>query len=86
MLDLVRSAAGGIDAAHQASHAGAGDQVHRHVVLVKPLQHADVRQPERTAPFEHQADLLPLRLHVLGRNEGRRESQEEYRDGCSTAS
>ena len=28
------------------------------MVLVKPLQHANVRQAERTAPLEHQADFL----------------------------
>ena len=29
------------------------------MVFVKPLQHANVRQAERAAPFEHQADLRP---------------------------
>jgi hypothetical protein len=32
------------------------------MVLVKPLQHANVRQAERAAPFEHQADLCPVLL------------------------
>ena len=58
LLDLLRRSASRIDAADQAAHAGAGDQVHRHMVLVEPLQHANVRQAERTAPFEHQADFL----------------------------
>jgi hypothetical protein len=58
----VGSAAGCIDAADQATHAGAGDQVHGHMVLIEPLQHANVRQAERPAPFEYQADLRPRLL------------------------
>ena len=27
------------------------------MVLIKPLQHANMRQPERTASFEYQANL-----------------------------
>ena len=34
------------------------------MVLVKPLQHANVRQAERAAPFEHQADFLSRLLCV----------------------
>ena len=91
LLDLIRSAAGRIDAADQASHAGAGDQVHRHVVLVEPLQHANVRQAERTAPFEHQADFLPrfrvglLRRRILGVQGNGHEKQEEHRRRCPAA-
>ena len=60
LLDLVGGAARRIDATDQASHACAGDQVHWHVVLIEPLQHANVRQAKGPTPFEHQADLRPL--------------------------
>jgi hypothetical protein len=37
------------------------------MVLVKPLQHADMRQAQRTTPFEHQAYLLPRLLPAEGK-------------------
>ncbi len=41
-LHLVWSEAHRVKAANQTPHAGAGNKVHRYMVLVKPLQHADV--------------------------------------------
>jgi hypothetical protein len=42
LLDLFRRTAGRIETANQASHAGAGHQVYRHVVLVEPFQYANM--------------------------------------------
>jgi hypothetical protein len=52
------------------------------VVVIKPLQDADVRQAKGTAPFEYQADLLPrwraslLRSRTLGWQRNGNEKQE----------
>jgi hypothetical protein len=85
LLDLIWRMAGGVKSADQASHAGAGNQVDWHVVLIKPLQNSDVRQAKGTAPFQYQADLLPwrraslLKRRILGWQGNRHKKQEEQR-------
>ena len=59
-LNFLRIAAGGVKTADQAAHAGAGHQVHRHMMFVEPLQHANMGQAQRSAAFEHQADFLTM--------------------------
>ncbi len=49
-------AARGVEGRHQRTHAGAGDAVDRDVVLLKPLQDADVRQAQRAAALQSNAD------------------------------
>ena len=60
---LLRTFSGGVQAAHQAAHAGAREVVDRNMVIFKPLQHADVRQSERAAAFQRDTNGRP----VLGR-------------------
>ncbi len=49
-LDLLGRAASGIDAADQASHAGAGDQVDRHVVLYSHCKTPMCARPSAPPP------------------------------------
>ena len=52
---LSRRRAGGIERADQRAHAGACDAVNGDVMLFKPLQNADVRQPQRAATLKRNA-------------------------------
>ena len=72
-VKLLRSFAAGVEASHQAAHAGAREVVDRNVVVFKPLQHADVRQSQRAAAFESHANFQPWlgRLGFLYRGRSR---------------
>ena len=71
---------GGVHAADQAAHAGAGNVVHRYVMFLQPGNDTNVGQAERSAALQYQADLGPRprsperfgsgqrwRLYILGR-------------------
>jgi hypothetical protein len=51
-LELMRGLTGGVEAADEAAHAGAGQVVDGDVVLFEPFQNADVGFAERAAAFE----------------------------------
>jgi hypothetical protein len=56
-LELIRGFAGGVEAADEAAHAGAGEVVDGDVVFFKPFEDADVGFAERAAAFEGDADF-----------------------------
>ncbi len=60
ILHLLRANPRCIEASDQPAHTCAGDEIHRDVLLLKPLQHPDVRQPQRAAAFQGHANLQPL--------------------------
>ena len=55
--------AGGVEAADEAAHAGAGDEVDGDAVAFEPFDDADVAESEGPAAFQYQADF---RAVVLG--------------------
>jgi hypothetical protein len=62
----------GVGGTHQRAHAGAGDAVHRHAVLLEHLEYADVGRAARAATGQHQADFRAL---------GRRRRRDGF--GCA---
>ena len=58
-FELVSRYAGGITAADERAHAGAGDAIDRHAQFFQHLQHADVRAALRATAGEHEADARP---------------------------
>ena len=61
LLQIVRILADGVEAADQSAHAGAGDEIDGDVMLFKILDDADVRQAERAAAAEREANAAPHR-------------------------
>ncbi len=55
-LNFRRRHAGGVHGGNDAAHAGAGNAVHRDVILFQPLEHADFGQAERAAAAERETD------------------------------
>ena len=85
---LLRSFSRGVEAAHEASHAGAREVVDRNMVIFKPLQHTDVRQPKCASAFQRDSDFqsrlgggsrLPGSCRSLLRRTKRREQQKEHK-------
>ena len=70
VFDLVRRHAGGIRAADEAAHAGAGDEIDGDAMFFEPAEHADVGEAAGAAAAERDADLRAgcgrsgLRPHV----------------------
>ena len=58
-FELVGRNPGGITAADERAHAGAGDAIDRHAQLFQHLQHADVRAALRATAREHETDARP---------------------------
>ena len=56
-LELTCRLSGGVDAADEATHAGASEVVDGDVMLFKPFEHADVGFAEGTVSFEGDTDL-----------------------------
>jgi len=54
----------GVGCTDDGPHAGAGDVVHRDAVCLEHLEHADVRDAERTASGQHEADAGSARRVV----------------------
>jgi hypothetical protein len=79
LLELGRRVSGGVQPADDRAHAGTGHAVDRHVQFLEHLQHADVRQPERAAAGEHQADARPY-SRLLGRDKRRTANGDRERD------
>ena len=79
--DLAGRHARGERAADQAAHAGAADHVDRDAMLLEPLQHSDVRQAERAAAAQRQADPDPRRgLRRARKGRQRAEHNDEKGD------
>src|SRR6267143_1270452 len=83
----------GIKTADQPAHAGPRDVVHRNVLLLEPLQHANVRQPQRTSALQCHAYFQPplrrrrgrsLRSALLLRG-GENGKHEQHKEGESAA-
>ena len=70
--------AGRVQAADDAAHAGAGDDVHRHAGLLEHLQDPDVGQRPRGAAAQRQADLrVPGRAGGARRLSGGQSPRQE---------
>src|ERR1700747_92409 len=65
-LKFFWSFSGGVETADQAAHAGASDVVNRNVMVVEPLQNADVSEAQRAAAFERDADFGARTLRWRG--------------------
>ena len=63
-----------IHSSHQSAQAISGEIVNGNVVLLKPSEHSDVGQSERTTPFESNTDGRPLGklCSPLGKSDERR--------------
>ena len=59
LAKLLRTFSGRVQASDQAAHAGARKVVDGNVVIFKPLQHSDMRQPERAAAFQCDSNFQP---------------------------
>ncbi len=55
-FEAIDGCADGVECADHASHAGAGDDVDGDVVLLEPLEDADLREGEGTAAAQGEAD------------------------------
>ena len=68
MTHLGGIVSGGVNPAHQAAHAGAGDVGDGDVMLFQPGNHTDVGQSKRSTALQHQSNLVvvPELLGVLG--------------------
>ena len=59
-FNLIGTLASRIQASHQTTHTVPGDVVNGNVVLLKPSEHTDVGQSQRTTAFERNSDCHPL--------------------------
>ena len=71
-LHLVGGHAAGVKPGDDRAHARAADEVDGNALLLQHLQHADMGQPQRPAPAQHQADFGPGRFFLRGRRFCRR--------------
>src|SRR5580765_878455 len=83
-FDVVRALASCIQASNQSAHAVSGEIVDRNMMLLKPPEHADVGQPQRTAAFKRNADLhspgRSRRTALRNRSEGGQNYESQYRE------
>ena len=84
VLHLVGGVAGGIECADDGAHAGAGDDVDGDVMIVKPLQDADLAHGLRAASAEGEADDGAVGGEIGGRGGGIEWAEREARGagGC----
>ncbi len=84
VLHLVGGVAGGVESADDGAHAGAGDDVDGDVMIVKPLQDADLAHGLRAASAEGEADDGAVGGEIGGRGGGIEWAEREARGagGC----
>ncbi len=70
VLQLIDALSGRVERPHHAAHTGAGNHVDRDVMLLKPLQHADLAHRHRAATTQRQTNTRstngPLRRRSRG--------------------